>query len=155
MHRLLSPLNHLLEKKTRWNWSADCQASFEKIKQLLTSNLLFLHYNPSLPIVVASDASNYGVGAAISHVFPNGSEKAISHASRSLTTTKKNYSQIEKETLPIIFTVKKFHNMLYRRHLTLMTDHKPPLAVFGSKKGIPVHTANRLQRWATTLVGTM
>ncbi|CAH8568978.1 unnamed protein product [Schistosoma guineensis] len=153
LHRLRAPLNNLLQKNSRWNWSADCQASFEKIKQLLTSDLLLTHYDPSLPIVVASDASNYGVGAVISHIFPDGSGKAISHAARSLTTTERNYSQIEKEALSIIFAVKKFHKMIYGRHFTLITDHKPLLAVFGSKKGIPVHTANRLQRWATTLLG--
>ncbi|XP_055585150.1 uncharacterized protein K02A2.6-like [Uranotaenia lowii] len=38
------------------------------------------------------------------------------------------------------------------RKFTLHTDHKPLLAVFGSKKGIPVHTTNRLQRWALILL---
>ena len=42
--------------------------------------------------------------------------------------------------------------MLYGRHFQLLTDHKPLLAIFGSKKGIPVYSANRLQRWATTLL---
>ncbi|GAA55633.1 hypothetical protein CLF_108552 [Clonorchis sinensis] len=49
--------------------------------------------------------------------------------------------------------MKKFHKMLYDRHFTLVTDHKPLLAVFGSKKGIPVYTANRLQRWGIILLG--
>ena len=39
--------------------------------------------------------------------------------------------------------------MLYGRLFTLITDHKPLISIFGSKKGIPVYTANRLQRWAT------
>lgn len=42
--------------------------------------------------------------------------------------------------------------MLFCRHFTLETDHKPLLVIFGSKKGIPVYTANRLQRWALTLL---
>ena len=33
-----------------------------------------------------------------------------------------------------------------------MTDHKPLLSIFGAKKGIPVHSANRLQRWVITLL---
>ena len=42
--------------------------------------------------------------------------------------------------------------MLYGRHFTLIKDHKHLLSFFGSKKGIPVYTANRLQRWATLLL---
>ncbi|KAK4474327.1 hypothetical protein MN116_000411, partial [Schistosoma mekongi] len=153
LHRLRAPLNNLLAKNVKWDWSGSCQTAFEKIKKLLVSDLLLTHYDPSLPIVVASDASNYGIGAIISHIMPDGSEKAISHAARSLTTTERNYSQIEKEALSIIFAVKKFHKMIFGRQFTLLTDHKPLLAIFGSKKGIPVYTANRLQRWGTTLLG--
>uniref|UniRef100_A0A1I7XMX5 RT_RNaseH domain-containing protein n=1 Tax=Heterorhabditis bacteriophora TaxID=37862 RepID=A0A1I7XMX5_HETBA len=32
-------------------------------------------------------------------------------------------------------------------HFTLQTDHKPLLAIFGNKKGVPTYTANRLQRY--------
>ncbi|XP_055633299.1 uncharacterized protein K02A2.6-like [Toxorhynchites rutilus septentrionalis] len=64
----------------------------------------------------------------------------------------KNYGQIEKEALALIFAVTRFHKMLFGRKFTLQTDHQPLLKVFGSKNGIPVYTANRLQRWALTLM---
>ncbi|VDP18994.1 unnamed protein product [Schistosoma margrebowiei] len=43
--------------------------------------------------------------------------------------------------------------MIFGRHFTILTGHKPLLAIFGSTKGIPIYTANRLQRWGTTLLG--
>ena len=36
--------------------------------------------------------------------------------------------------------------------MTLQTDHKPLISIFGSKKGLPTHTANRIQRWGTILL---
>ncbi|CAH8569735.1 unnamed protein product [Schistosoma turkestanicum] len=42
--------------------------------------------------------------------------------------------------------------MIYGRPFTLLTDHKPLLSIFGAKSGIPVHTANRLQRWTIMLL---
>lgn len=153
MHRLRYPLNQLLVKDVDWNWSRQCQQTFDKLKSLLKSDLLLTHYNPELEIILATDASSYGIGAVISHRFPDGSEKAVAHAARALTMTERNYSQIEKEALAIVFSVQKFHKMLYGRRFTLLTDHKPLLAIFGSKKGIPTYTASRLQRWATLLLG--
>nr|VZI00490.1 unnamed protein product [Spirometra erinaceieuropaei] len=120
---------------------------------MLSSDLLLRHYDPTLPIVVAADAFNHGVGAVISHTFPDGSKKAIMHASRTLTSAEKNCGQIEKEALALVFAVKKFHRLLYGRHFTLLTDNKPLLSIFGSKKGIPVYLPSRLRRCATILLG--
>ena len=34
----------------------------------------------------------------------------------------------------------------------MQTDHKPLVTIFGSKKGHPTYTANRLLRWGTILL---
>nr|CDJ82258.1 RNA-directed DNA polymerase (reverse transcriptase) and Integrase domain containing protein [Haemonchus contortus] len=121
-------------------------------QKTLKSDLLLAHYDPTLPSIVAADASNYGIGAVLSQRFPDGREKAVYHASRALTPAQKKYSQIEKEALAILFAVQKFHRFIHGRHFTLRTDHKPLIAIFGTRKGVPVYTANRLQRWATMLL---
>ncbi|KAK6762847.1 hypothetical protein RB195_023523 [Necator americanus] len=73
------------------------------------------------------------------------------HLSRCLTQPQKNYSQIEKEAVAPIFAVQKFHRFIHER-FKLRTDHKPLLAIFGSKKGVSVYSVNRLQRWGTMLL---
>ncbi|BHF58772.1 hypothetical protein SprV_0100172700 [Sparganum proliferum] len=153
LHDVRAPLNRLLQKNAPWFWSSDCEKAFDQLKSMLSSDLLLTYYDPTLPIVAAADASNHVVGTVISHSFPDGSEKAIMHASRTLTPAEKNYGQIEKEALALVFAVKKFHKLLYGRLFTLLTDHKPLLSIFGSKEGIPVYSAGRLQRWATILLG--
>ncbi len=57
-----------------------------------------------------------------------------------------------KESLALIFAIKKCHKYVHGREFILQTDHRPLLAIFGSKKEIPTHTAKRLQRWATILL---
>ena len=151
MHSLRAPLNDLLKQNAKWNWTKQCQNSFDNFKEILCSNLLLTHYDPNQEIVVAADASNSGIGAVISHRFSNGTCKAVQHASRSLTPAESNYSQIEKEGLALVYAITKFHKMVSGRKFTLQTDHKPLLAIFGSKHGIPVYTANRLTRWALIL----
>ncbi|CAF4178451.1 unnamed protein product [Rotaria sordida] len=149
----LFPLYELLKMNKPWNWTYQCENAFKSIKEILISPMALVHYDPALPLVMAADASNVGVGAVIFHRYPNGSEKVIAHASKTLTPTEKKYSQIEKEALALIFGVQKFDQFLRGRRFTLLTDHKPLLTIFGSKKGIPTTSANRLQRWALRLMG--
>ncbi|BHF79687.1 hypothetical protein SprV_0702280900 [Sparganum proliferum] len=152
LHDVRAPLNRLLQRDAPWCWPPDCEKAFAQLKSMLSSDLPLTHYDPTLPIVVATDASDHGVCAAIPHTFPDGSEKAIMHASCTRTPAEKNYGQIEKEALALVFAVKKFHKLLHGRHFTLLMDHKPLLSILGSRKVIPVYSASRLQRWATILL---
>ena len=94
---------------------------------------MLVHYNPDLPLKVAADASSRGLGAVLSQVMPDGMEHPVAYASRTLSSAEKKYAQVEKEALALIFAVKKFHQYLYGRVFTLVTDHKP-LLVFSDQR---------------------
>nr|CAD2161106.1 unnamed protein product [Meloidogyne enterolobii] len=151
LHEIRGPLDELLQKGKEWKWQDKQEQAFNRVKSILSSELMLTHFDPQYEIIVTADASNYGVGAMIAHKFPDGSERAIEYASKSLSLSEKNYWQIEKEGLALVFAVQKFHKMLFGRKFRLRTDHKPLVAIFGSKKGIKVQTASRLQRWALIL----
>ena len=84
--------------------------------------------------------------------MPDNSERPIAYLSRSLSKAKRNYSQIEKEALDIIFGVTKFHKYLNDHFFNLVTDHKPSVLILGHKSHIPpLATALLEERWAILL----
>ena len=94
----------------------------------------------------------HGVGAVISHMMPDGTERPVAFASRTLSPAERNYAQGEKEVLSLIFGIAcKFHQYLYGRTFTLVTEHKLLTTILGTKKGIPALSAARMQRWALLL----
>ena len=150
---LLHPLNALLKSGSKWVWSTECSKAFQAAKQLLVTAPVLAHYDPELPIRLASDASAYGIRAVISHICEDGSERPIAFASQTLSPAEMNYPQTEKEALSLIYGVTKFHQYLYGRKFVLVTDHCPLTTLLGPKQGIPPLAAARMQRWALVLSG--
>ncbi|XP_056323408.1 uncharacterized protein K02A2.6-like [Danio aesculapii] len=148
---LLKPLHKLLCQEKCWKWTAECQETFQRAKEAMLKSEVLTHFDPSLQIQLACDASPYGVGAVLSHIMPNGQEKPIAFASRSLSKAEANYAQIEREALSIVFGVRKFYQYIFGRKFTLLTDHRPLTAIFGPYHGIPSLAASRMQRWALLL----
>ena len=109
-----------------------------------------MRYDPDLPLILATDSSSYGLRAVLSHRTPEGEERPIAYASRSLSETEKKYSQIEKEALSLVWGV-KFQTYLEGRHFTLVTDHQPLKYIMDPGKAVPVNAAARIQRWCLFL----
>ncbi|XP_048249134.1 uncharacterized protein K02A2.6-like [Haliotis rufescens] len=147
----LAPLHRLLRKEVTWSWGAQQKKAFNMVKGHLSSCDLLTHYDPHKKLVLGCDASPYGVGAVLSHQSDDGEEKPIAFASRSLSQAEKNYSQLDREALAIIFGTKKFHQYIYGRSFTLLSDHKPLESIFSRDKDISQMASSRIQRWALTL----
>ena len=80
---------------------------------------------------LSSDASKDGIGAALLQET-DGQWMPVAYASRAMTSAERNYAQIEKEQLGVVFACERFHSYVYGRTTNVETDHLPLIAI--SKK---------------------
>ena len=106
---VLHPMNALLQSSCRWSWTKECEEIFRLSKELLLDSTVLTHYDISLPVTLNVMYFSYGVGAILSHRFRDGIERPLAFESRTLSSPEKNYSQIEREALSIVFGIQKFH----------------------------------------------
>jgi len=62
MSTVLSPLYQLLQKATKWQWTAEESKAFLASKDLLTSSQLLVYFYPKLKLILTCDTSAYGLG---------------------------------------------------------------------------------------------
>ena len=105
-------------------------------------------YNHSLdrPFIVRTDASQFAIAACIAQLDEHGLERPIAFASAKLSPAETRYSVIEKESLAVIFALKKFDGILYGCHIDLYTDHNPLKYVVSCAP-----SSAKLTRWALSL----
>ena len=135
---ITAPLRQLLRKDNVWQWQHEQEDAVEKLKNALITAPVLKFFDPKKNVVIQADASKDGLGACL---MQDG--HPIAYASRALTDTEKNYAQIEKELLAIVFSVKRFHQYVYGVKVDVQSDHKPLETILRK----PLGTApSRLQR---------
>ena len=106
-----APLDKLIKPDVQFIWDKVHEDAFLKCKTLASNSALLTHFDPSLPLVLTTDASPYGVGACLSHKVTIDNKTRllpIAYASASLKDSQKNYSQIDREGLGVYWGVNHF-----------------------------------------------
>ena len=85
------PLYRFIRKGHRCAWRPEEEAAFRRLKELLSAADVLAHFDPSLPLGVACDASAVGIGATLFHRYSDGSERPIGNISKTLTVGQRNY----------------------------------------------------------------
>lgn len=130
---LTAPLRPLLKKENQFAWYPSHQQAFNSLKAELSSTRILKYFDETKPLFLEVDASGRGLGAALLQKCEKddgrGDLQPIAYASKALTEAETRYANIEREMLAILFGLERFHYYTYGRKITVITDHKPLVAI--------------------------
>lgn len=145
----VEPMRRLLRKDTPFIWDTAAENSLTRVKNLLASHRVLQMFDPALPVIVATDASAYGLGAVLQQV--DGRHiRTVAFASRTLTEAERKYSTGEREALACLWALEKWHVYLWGRPVTLQTDHQALVALLSSQG--TGQRPLRIARWTARLL---
>ena len=144
---LASPINDLLKKNSPNNliWDKHRENCFNKLKNCLVEYPILMLPDVDKVFYLRTDASYYGLGAAILQEHDN-ILKPVCFAGKKLTTSEQKYSTVEKECYAIVWGINRFKEYLYGKEFVLQTDHMPLKFLCGMK-----NKNDRLIRWILSL----
>lgn len=117
-----APLHALTKKGARFAWTAEFQASFDKLKEILIGADVLALPNDEGMFVLDCDASDKAIGAVLSQI-QNGEERPICYASQLYDKHQRNYNVTRKELLAFVTFAKKFRQYLLGARFLVRTDH--------------------------------
>ncbi|KAM2034995.1 hypothetical protein ACFX16_038142 [Malus domestica] len=143
--KIAQPLCRLLQKEVAFEFTKECTASFNQLKELLTTAPIIVPPDWSLPFELMCDASDYALGAVLGQ-RKDKRPHVIYYASRTLNDAQLNYSTTEKELLAVVFALDKFRSYLIGTKVIVFTDHSALKYLLTKKEAKP-----RLIRWILLL----
>jgi len=121
--KLAAPLNKLLKKDATFEWSVECQQSFDLLKEALTAEPVMAFPRPVGKFILDTDACNVAWGAVLSQE-QDGVERVIAYQSKAWSPAERNYSTTRQELLAALLGMESFrYYLLGLPDFTLRTDH--------------------------------
>ena len=121
----------LTRQGTPFNWTA-CEQAFDTLKSKLLTAPILAYPDFTRDFVLETDASKQGLGATLSQSQDDSKLHLLAYASRSLSSSEKNYAITELETLAVIQAISHFRYHLYGHKVTVYTDYAAVKAVLGA-----------------------
>jgi transposase InsO family protein len=144
--KIAGPLTALTKKDAIWNWNETHDRLLWCLKHALMQEPTLRLPDLKRPFLLYTDASGFALGAILAQKDEKGDEYVVYYASRSLNSAETRYATIEKECLAVAWAVGLFRPYLYGQKFTVITDHKPLVALPQIKD-----TSERLMKWSLKL----
>ena len=119
------PLNNLLKKDIIFEWTKECQASFDLLKKRFSEEPVLMMPDQTKPFQIKTDASKYASRAILTQTDMNGDQHPIAFLSKTFTETEWNYDIYDRELLAIIRALTEWrHYIQGSGHTTeVLSDH--------------------------------
>lgn len=140
--KIAMPLTNLMKGDVKFSWTDECQVAFEALKTKLMSTPILASYQPELPLVLVTDASDECVGAVLHQVQPDKSVRPLGYYSKKISKCEQKYSVTDKEALAVVLACRHFHHYLWGTNFEIQTDHQPLTTIFRRRTKSP-----RVTRW--------
>lgn len=142
---IAEPLQHLTESHVKFQWTEECDTSFNLLRRCLTSPPLLVYPDFNQPFRLDCDASKHAIGAVLSQGEGN-HEHVVAYASKSLNASQRNWITYDREWWAILWAIRHFRPYLAGRKFTVVTDHKPLVGSANIDPG--TDPTGRRARWA-------
>ena len=127
--KIALPLTKLTRKDQPFVWSEKCEASFQLLKEKLTTAPVLTLPDPGKSFDVFCDASKQGLGCVLMQ-----NERVVAYGSRQLKVHEENYPTHELELAAIVFVLKIWRHYLYGNIFRVFSDHKSLKYLFDQKE---------------------
>ena len=104
--KLAEPLTNLLKKDSDFEWTVECEVSFQTLKSKLLEGSATSYPDFEREFFVKPDASDTTVGAVLTQLDDNGKEVMVAAASQKLNSAKTKWSTYDKEMFGLIWSVR-------------------------------------------------
>ena len=141
------PLRQLIKTDVKFDWTQEHQKHFHNLKKSLVNLTTLSYFDPQRRTRLVADASPVALGAVLLQFDPEENPKIISFASKILSDVERRYSQTEKESFTLVWSLERFYFYLAGIKFELETDHKPLKAIFNPTSKPPA----RIERWLLRL----
>ena len=142
------PLNKLLRKDVKFEWTEECNQAFLTLKKALITAPVLAFAQFDKPFILAVDASDESIGFVLSQLDSEGKEHPIAYGGRALRNEELRWHITDKEGLALVEAVRQFRPYLASMPFTVYTDNVSVKWLQQIK-----NCQGRLGRWALLLQG--
>ncbi|GBG75825.1 hypothetical protein CBR_g21070 [Chara braunii] len=142
---IAAPLRRSLKKEAIWQWDRDCTSALKKLKHALIEYPILKVADSSLPFVVTTDVSQYGIGAVLQQDDDNG-YRPVEFMSARMPSEKVATSTYERQLYALRQALEHWKHYLLGRHFKVYSDHETLRWLKTQAKMTP-----KLTRWSAEI----